>query len=52
MHDVGVLDPGTLESREIWIARQLKFGVKVDHRHLVIPTDEAGRITPLGRFQP
>ena len=52
MHDVGILDPGSAESREAWIARQLKFGVKVDHRHLVIPTDEAGRITPLGRFQP
>jgi hypothetical protein len=53
MHDVGILDPGSAtESREAWIARQLKFGVKVDHRHFVVPTDEAGVITPLGRFQP
>jgi hypothetical protein len=53
MHDVGIHDPeAAAEGRDAWIARQLKFGVRVDHRHLVVPTDEAGTITPLGEFQP
>ncbi|HEX6643671.1 MAG TPA: hypothetical protein VF037_03285 [Gemmatimonadales bacterium] len=42
LHDVGVHEPGSELSRDEWIARLLKFGVKVDHRTLVIPDDEAG----------
>jgi hypothetical protein len=52
MHDVGTHDPATAEeAREAWIARQIKLGVRVEQRHLVIPTDEARTITPLGSFE-
>jgi len=46
LHDVAVHDPATTEmSRADWIERQMKFGVKADHRHMVVP--HAIRITRL-----
>ena len=52
MHDVGIHDPATAsEPRGAWIARQVKFGVRVDEKHLVVPTDEAAMVTPLGKLQ-
>ncbi len=53
MLDVGIHDPAVAGlNREAWIARQLKFGVAAEHRHLLIPEGEAGSITPLGSFSP
>lgn len=39
LHDVGIHDPasGALDD---WMARQLKFGIKVDQRTMVLPGDE------------
>ncbi|MGE0439144.1 MAG: hypothetical protein AB7L66_01315 [Gemmatimonadales bacterium] len=45
LRDAGVFDPtqaGT--SVEDWLARQRKFGIRVEHRVLLLPGDEAGRI--------
>lgn len=51
MHDVAVHDPARATlPRDAWLERLLKFGVKVDAKHLVIPTTEAARITPLLEF--
>jgi hypothetical protein len=44
LHDVGVHEPGAELSRDEWLARLLRFGVKVDHRTLVIPDEEAGGV--------
>jgi hypothetical protein len=45
LHDVGVHHPGDAsESREAWLARLRKFGVRVDHKMLIVPGDEAGKI--------
>ncbi len=51
LHDVAVHDPATASHpRQAWIARLLKFGVRVDAKHLVIPTPETLRITRLTEF--
>lgn len=51
MHDVAVHDPALATlPRDAWLERLLKFGVKVDAKHLVIPTTDAARITPLLEF--
>lgn len=48
LHDVGVHDPASApDSKEAWLARLRKFGVRVDHKMLIVPGDEAGKI---GRF--
>ncbi len=45
LHDVGVHDPAPgAESKEAWLARLRKFGIKVDHKMLIVPGDEAGQI--------
>jgi hypothetical protein len=48
LHDVGVHDPAaSAQGREEWLARQLRFGVAVDHRTLVVPDAEAGELRRL-----
>ena len=41
LHDVAIHEPSSEQSRDQWIARQLKFGVAASHRHLIVPSDEA-----------
>lgn len=51
MHDVAIHDPATATlPREAWLERLVTFGIKVDAKHLVIPTADAGRITRLLEF--
>ena len=51
MHDVAIHDPGTATlTREAWLERLVTFGIKVDAKHLVIPTADVGRITRLLEF--
>ena len=53
MHDVGVHDPASDRlPRDAWLERQHKFGVKVDHRQLVVPADEVTDIRRLGAVLP
>ena len=48
LHDVGVHDPASSAvPREEWLARQMQFGIKVDHRTLVVPDAEAGEVRRL-----
>lgn len=46
--DTGIHDPATSESsREDYLRRTLKFGVKPEHARLVIPSGEVEAIMPL-----
>lgn len=48
IHDVAVHDAATAAlPRNAWIARQIKFGVQAEARHLVVPSDQATRIVRL-----
>ena len=47
LHDVGVHDAASGVPRDEWMARLRKFGIKVDHRTLVVLEDEAGEIERL-----
>lgn len=51
LHDVGVHDPAGGTSRDAYIARTLKFGVKADQRHVVLPDDEIEAIRRLAEFE-
>jgi len=49
LHDAGSHDTGAAGmTREDFLRRTLKFGIRVDHQHLVVPGDEVISITPLG----
>lgn len=48
LHDAAEHRPGgNALSREDFMARTLKFGVRADHRNLVLPAGEVRRITKL-----
>jgi hypothetical protein len=47
--DVGVHDDAVAElSREEYIKRSARFGVRSEHKHLVVPREDVTRITRLG----
>jgi hypothetical protein len=46
--DVGVHEPENAGlSREEYVRKSAKFGVRSDQKHLVVPADQVLRITPL-----
>ena len=46
MHDVGVHDASAgVSSREDYLRRAAKFGIRAEHKHLLVPGDEVVRIT-------
>jgi hypothetical protein len=49
--DVGVHDQAqTASSKEEYIRKGAKFGIKVEHKHIVVPRAEVSRVTPLGEI--
>jgi hypothetical protein len=51
--DVGVHD-GSAESmsKEEYVRRSAKFGIRSDHKHLVVPTNQVAQIIRLGAMAP
>ena len=51
LHDVAEhrIEKGGLP-REEFLARTLKFGVRAQHRHLIVPREEVGRISKLAEW--
>jgi len=49
--DVGVHDAATGGTREDFVRRSARFGVRSDRKHLVVPLAEVARITPLGAME-
>ena len=49
--DVGVHDAAAGgPSKEEYIRRSAKFGVRSEHKHVLVPGGEVTRITPLGQL--
>jgi hypothetical protein len=49
--DVGVHNVDSAIAKEEYIKRSSKFGVRGEHRHVVIPADKVARITQLGNWK-
>jgi hypothetical protein len=49
--DVGVHDDAAGGTREDFVRRSARFGVRSDRKHLVVPLAEVTRITPLGAME-
>lgn len=45
--DVGRHDPAQEPSREEFLRRSIKFGIRVEQKHAVLPKVSVARITPL-----
>jgi hypothetical protein len=53
LHDVATHDPASApENRSAWIERLLKFGIRIDQKHLMVPTADAARIVRLLDWKP
>jgi hypothetical protein len=51
--DVGVHDESlTGGSKHDYIRRGAQYGIRVEHKHIVVPRAEVLRLTPLGEIQP
>jgi hypothetical protein len=51
MLDVGVHDPSVAPlSKEDYIRTSARFGVRSEHKHLVVPADDVARITRLEKL--
>jgi hypothetical protein len=48
MLDVGVHDSGVGGSRDEYVSKSARFGIRADHKHLVVPVEQVVRITRLG----
>lgn len=49
MLDVGIYDESaTSGAKEDYIRRSAQFGVRSEHKHVLVPTNEIARITRLG----
>jgi hypothetical protein len=46
--DVGVHDSSAGGSRDEYVSKSAKYGIRADHKHLVVPADQVVRITRLG----
>jgi hypothetical protein len=51
LHDVGTHEPAAGSTRDEYLANTLKFGVRADRKHLVIPDDEVSGIRRLAEFE-
>ena len=49
--NVGVHDATAGGSREDYVRRSARFGVRTDRTHLVVPRADVSRITPLGEVE-
>jgi hypothetical protein len=50
LFDVGVFDPAQ-DTRDDYVRRSVKFGIRVDRPELTIAATEVARITPLGQIE-
>ena len=49
--DVGVHDAGGSVSKDEYVRKSMKFGIKVDRRHLVVPKGDVTRIVRLTELE-
>jgi hypothetical protein len=49
--DVGVHDAAQGESKDEYVRRSARFGIRVERKHLVVPRREVARITRLGEVE-
>jgi hypothetical protein len=50
MLDVGVHDPNGAVTKEEYLRKSVQYGVRSDHKHLVVPADQVARITRLAEM--
>ena len=48
MLDVGVHDRAAGDSKDEYVSKSARFGIRTIHKHLVVPAEQVVRITRLG----
>jgi hypothetical protein len=49
--DVGVHDADSAGSKDEYVRRSARFGIRTERKHLVVPRSEISRITRLGDIE-
>ena len=49
--NVGLHDAAAGESKDAYVRRSAKFGVRAEEKHMVIPRDQVARITKLAEIE-
>ena len=52
MHDVGAFDPASGDPPGQWLTKQLKFGIRITHRSLVVPAADTASVDRLVDIDP
>ena len=48
LHDAAAFDPAAGGNREEFLQRTAKFGVRIDHRHVTVPSADVVNLVPFG----
>jgi hypothetical protein len=51
MLDVGIHDETAALSKDEYIRNSAKFGIRSEHKHLIVPSREVARVTRLGEVR-
>ncbi len=52
LNDVGVFDSATGGSKADYLQRSARFGIRAEHKHLLVPSQDVATITRLAELHP
>lgn len=52
LHDAAGFDPTAGGNRDEFLKRTAKFGIRIDHRHIVVPSADVVSLVPFGGMAP
>ncbi|MEO8031952.1 MAG: hypothetical protein ABJC74_02045 [Gemmatimonadota bacterium] len=51
LHDAAGFDSASGNSRDDFLRKTAKFGVRIDHKHIMVPTEEVASLVPFNEMK-